>query len=260
MVMSNWLVQNRQWVFSGVGVSAIAGLLWVIRRLSSRNNQLPVPANHVTQSASINFSPTINLSQELKSPDAAKQEPAPVVLAKVTARPNLRAEGDRITKNICLQGDIWTLDRGVQGREKPFRALLLDVANAPTESRNIQSVCVKAVLLIQSKTYSPLPWVEEYTNAVWIGRADRKTVVLAVGEDRPMGSWYFVLDHRSDPYSVNSPSRMDFTHLAPITSGLPLEVQLIDVNSGELVARFHYLWTFDTTLNFAILKVPSNTE
>ena len=254
----HWVVRNKEWLFSGAGLTVLGIVWWLVKGLwGPEGGQQSPPTNQVTQSPSITVSPTFNITHESKTPETPMQEGAPILPAKAEERANLKAAAERITKNIYLQGDIWTLAPGVQSKERPFRALLLDVTNAPTDSWNIKSVCVKAVLVIQSKTYSPLPWIEEYTSAVRMGHADRKTIVLAVGEDRPMGSWYFVLNHRENRNSSNTPSKMDFTHLAPVTSDLPLEVQLVDVSSGELIAKFSYLWTFDTNLNFAILKLPN---
>jgi hypothetical protein len=48
---------------------------------------------------------------------------------------------------------------------------------------------------------------------------------------------------------------MDWTNMAPIPSDLPMEILLVDVESGELVANFEYFWTFDANLNWPILKV-----
>jgi hypothetical protein len=189
-------------------------------------------------------SPLAINSQKLRSPGEPKQ-----------TRANLKVEATKLGK-IYLQGDIWTLAPGAQSKEVPFRGLLIDVANVPTQSWNIKAVTVKAALTIQSRSYSPLPWLEEYTNTVRLEPAARKTIVLAAGHDRAMGSWHFVLNHRDNYNSVADPSRMDWTNMAPIPSNLRLEVLLVDVNSGELTARFEYLWTFDANLNWVILKAP----
>jgi hypothetical protein len=172
---------------------------------------------------------------------------------------------------IYLQGDIWTLApakakepmtssgpyRGAAPYTGPYRGLLMDVANLPAPSGNIKAATVKAVLKVQSRSYSPLPWLEEYTNAVRLEPAARKTIVLAVGDDHPAGSWHFVLNHRENRNSMNQPSQMDWTNLTPTISDIPLEITLVDVNSGELVATFEYLWTFDANLNWPILKTPN---
>jgi hypothetical protein len=119
-----------------------------------------------------------------------------------------------------------------------------------------KAVTVKAALTIQSRSYSPLPWLEEYTNAVRLEPAARKTAILAVGQDRPLGSWHFVLNHRDNRNSMNEPSRMDWTNMAPIPSGLPMEIMFVEVDSGELIGRFDYIWTFEANLNWPILKTP----
>ena len=254
--MWNWLAKNKEWLFSGVGVTALVGAWWFFRKLLiSRSDPLPAPVNQVTQTPTITVSPIFNLSQELRSPEEPKQEPPAVMPAPAVVRANLKEEATKIGK-IYLQGDIWTLAPGVQSKEAPFRGLLMDVANVPTQSWNIKAVTVKAVLKIQSRSYSPLPWLEEYTNTVRLEPAARKTIVLAVGHDRAMGSWHFVLNHRDNYNSVANPSRMDWTNMAPIPSDLPLEVLLVDVNSGELAAKFEYFWTLDANLNLPILKTP----
>jgi len=106
----------------------------------------------------------------------------------------------------------------------------------------------------RQRTYSPLPWLEEYTNLVYLETGARKTVVLAVGEDSRTGAWSFVLNHRKDYYTSNSVSEMDWTNQCPIPSDLPFEILMIDMNSGALLAKFVYIWTFDAQNNWPILK------
>jgi hypothetical protein len=256
-----WLAKNKEWLFSGVGVTALVGAWWFFRGvLISRSDPLPKRANRVTQTPTITVSPTFNLSQELRSPEGPKQEPPAIVPAPVVARANLKEEATKLGK-IYLQGDIWTLAPGMHNKEAPFRGLLMDVANVPTQSWNIKAVTVKAALKIQSRSYSPLPWLEEYTNRVRLEPAARKTIVLAAGHDGDaMGSWHFVLNHRDNYNSVANPSRMDWTNMAPIPSDLPLEVLLVDVHSGELAAKFEYFWTFDPNLNWPILKTSTEQD
>jgi len=69
--------------------------------------------------------------------------------------------------------------------------------------------------------------------------------------------WHFVLNHRDNRNSMNEPSRMDWTNMAPIPSGLPLGILFVDVDSGELVGEFDYVWTFEANLNWPILKTPN---
>lgn len=106
----------------------------------------------------------------------------------------------------------------------------------------------------RQRTYSPLPWLDEFTNTVHLEVGARKTVVLAVGEDSRTGIWNFVLNHRKDCYTSNKVSEMDWTNACPIPSDLPFEILMIDINSGALLSKFVYLWTFDAENNWPILK------
>ena len=53
--MWDWIVQNRQWVFSGIGIAAFAIGWWLIKKLFYRNNIGNPPSG-----ININVSPTIS--------------------------------------------------------------------------------------------------------------------------------------------------------------------------------------------------------
>jgi hypothetical protein len=95
--------------------------------------------------------------------------------------------------------------------------------------------------------------IDPFTNVVHLETGARKTVVLAVGEDSQTGIWSFVLNHRPD-YTSGPVSAMDWTNACPIPSDLPFEILMIDMNSGALLTKFVYLWTFDATNNYPFLK------
>jgi hypothetical protein len=67
-----------------------------------------------------------------------------------------------------------------------------------------------------------------------------------------LGWWHFVLNHRN----TYTDTPMDWSNGAPIPSDLPMEILLVDVNNGELVGKFDYLWTFDAKLGWPVLKTP----
>ena len=257
-IMWRWLVQNKEWVFSGVGLTVLATIWWVLTKLlPSRRGPSPGSANSVTQAPTITVSPTFNISQEARTPEQVRQEPpAPVPASK--ARANLRVEATKIGKP-WLQEDVWTLAPDDLLPKKRYKGLLADLANVPRASGNIKAVKVRASLTIGSRNYSPLPWLAEYTNVATLQPAARKTVLLAAGDDEPMGPWYFVLNHRERYTQAHHPSMMDWTNMAPINR-LPMEIVLVDVDSGELVAKFEYLWTFDSTLGFPILKTAPGRD
>lgn len=272
--MWSWLVKNREWVFCGVGVSVLAAMWWT-RKLfrpwfdGSKNEPLPAAAvNNVTQTPTITVSPSFTFSPQVANPDVKKEEPAASSPTPVIGRANLKVEAIKLD-HIYLQGDIWTLNPVSErwaslardgmlttGKERPHLALLIDIANVPTHSQNIGLAKVKGALKIQSRTYSPLPWLEEYTNAVRLGPADRKTVVLAVGSDHVggLGPWHLVLNHRNNSNSLAKPSKMDFKNLAPLTSDPLAKVLLVDIDTGELLVEFDFVWTFDLKSNRPVLN------
>jgi hypothetical protein len=256
LTMWDWIVQNKQWVFSGAGVTALGIIWWLVTKIWKRE---PAPAITTTQAPNTNITPsivmnpTINLGIEQPKPEPPKVILPPAPPATLKPRPNLCIEATKIGK-ISLEGDIWTLRPNPRNQIRPNRALLADISNVPTDETHTARATIRAAIRMdyggRQRTYSPLPWLDEFTNTVHLEIGARKTVVLAVGEDSKTGAWTFVLNHRKD-YTV---SEMDWTNQCPIPSDLPFEILMIDMNSGALLAKFVYLWTFDAENNWPILK------
>jgi hypothetical protein len=254
--MWDWIEQNKQWVFSGVGLTVLGALWWLSTKFWPKRE----PPISTTQNPNasiapiITMNPTINFPIEPRVPEPTKQvaPPTPPVLSVPKPRPNLCIEATKIGK-ISLEGDIWTF------RQKPGsnRALLADISNVPTDEMHTATAAIRAAIRMdyggRQRTYSPLPWLNEFTNVMYLEVGARKTVVLAVGEDSRTGIWNFVLNHRSD-YASGPVSAMDWTNACPIPSDLPFEILMIDMNSGALLTKFVYLWTFDATNNYPFLK------
>lgn len=80
--MWEWLTQNKEWVFSGIGLTVIGIVWWIVRQFGSRRE----PANAVTQSPSITVSPTIHVGSNLPLPEPHREQPRPVA---PRSRPNL---------------------------------------------------------------------------------------------------------------------------------------------------------------------------
>jgi hypothetical protein len=261
--MWEWIVQNKAWVFSGAGVTTLAVLWWLVTKFWPKREAAisTTQAPNTSITPVITMSPTINFQIEPRAPEPPKQvaPPAPAVPVALKPRPNLSIEEIKIGK-ISLEGDIWTLRPNSRGweRQQRYRALLADISNVPTDETHTANAAIRAAIRMdygdRQRTYSPLPWLEEFTNTVYLGTGERKTVVLAVGEDSQTGAWNFVLNHRKDYYTSNSVSEMDWTNQCPKPSGLPFEILMIDMNSGALLAKFIYLWTFDAQNNWPILK------
>ena len=250
--MWNWIVQNKPWVFSGCGITAFGVLWWIIKKFLPKHETAMAPVTTQASIApSIVMNPTINIDSRPPEP-ALVASPAPVATIS-KPKPNLCEEIK--TGKIYLAGDTWTLRPSTSD---PYRGLLADISNVPSDDAHTAQVAVKAGIRIEiggrSRTYSPLPWLEEFTNLVYLKTGARKTVVLAVGKITRMGVWTFVLNHREDYAESGAVTQMDWTNQCPIPSDLPFEILMFDMNSGTILAKFKYLWTFDVENNWPILK------
>jgi hypothetical protein len=256
-----WLLQNKQWVFSGIGVTALGALWWAITRLWPNRKAAVTTFQASNANISPNIAPvitnTINFP-ELRAPEPDKHiaSIAPIP-SKPEPRPNLCVEGIKMGK-ISLEDDVWTLRQTFGRNFRPKRALLADISNVPTEDMPAAKAAVRAAIRmdygIRQLTYSPLPWLEEFNNTVYLETGARKTVVVAVGEDSQTGGWSFVLNHRSDYVTKGSGSAMDWSNACPLPSDTPFEMLMIDMNSGAVLAKFVFVWTFDTANNWPCLK------
>jgi hypothetical protein len=262
--MWGWVVQNKEWVFSGAGLTALGVIWWLVVKFWPKREVITAPA--VTQAPttsiapSIVMSPTINFpAPEPRAPEPQKVAP-PVTSPPEKPKPNLCIEATKIG-TVALQGDIWTLKPNVGRWEPPkrYRALLVDISNVPTDEAHTARGKIRAGIRMdyggRPRTYSPLPWLEEYTNTVYLEPGARKTVVLCVGENSRTGQWTFVLHQRKDYYTSNTVSEMDWTNACPMPSDLPFEILMIDMDTGALLTKFVYLWTFDAENNWPILKL-----
>jgi hypothetical protein len=181
----------------------------------------------------------------------------PVALTAPKATPNLRVEGTKAGK-IIYEGGVWTFKNAIKEHPKRYRALVADISNVPADGMLGAKASVVAAIRMEyggrQWTYSPLPWLDEWNNLVYLETGARKTVVLAVGEDNKTGAWTFVLNHRKDYSGTAAISDIDWTNLCPSKSDLPLEILLIDMNTGAILEKFVYVWTFDVAQNWPMLK------
>jgi hypothetical protein len=258
--MWGWLVQNKQWVFDGSGIAALGVLWWLVKKFWPKGEVQTAPITTI-QAPSIApvITNTINFPAAALTPTP---EPPKIVNPPIPAapkpQPNLCVEAIK-TGKISLEGDIWTLrPRKAQEPGEQYRGLLADISNVPTDEAHTAKAAIRAAIRIEiggkPRTYTPLPWLEEFTNLIYLETGATKTVVLAVGKIARMGVWTFVLNHRRDYTGSSTPTQMDWTNQCPTPSDLPLEILMIDMNSGALLTKFVYVWTFDAENNWPILK------
>lgn len=86
--MWNWLAHNKEWVFSGVGLTVLAVGSWLVKRIFTRTPAAS-PINSVTQAPLINVAPVFNL------PHAASDKPENESSAASTARPDVEGQDGR---------------------------------------------------------------------------------------------------------------------------------------------------------------------
>jgi hypothetical protein len=277
--MWDWLVANKQWVFDGFGVAiatvALSVLIWLIKKFWSNREAAALPSITQAPITSVNpvidFKPTINVGTHAPEPPKPSPPTHPII-APVKVTPNLRVETTKRAK-ARLELDKWIIKRD-NDRDRPDvqRVLLADISNLPTDDAHTAKAAVRAAIKIKHHgntfNYSPLPWLDEFTNLVYIETGQRKSVVLAVGDNSPTGNWAFVLNHRADYHVGSAITEMDYSNPCPklwasvmnptaLEDGLPFELHLIDMNSGAILKKFEYTWTFDEEENWPILE-PRN--
>lgn len=251
MWMWNWVVQNKEWVFSGGGIAAFSVAVWLVRKFWKSE-----PVVTTIQAPSTNIAPvfTNTINFPVAAPTPAPEPSKVPVPAGPKPQPNLCVEAIKNGK-IYLASDIWTLRPSAS---EPYRGLFADISNVPTDEAHTAKAAIRAAIRMEIGgkpcTYSPLPWLDEFTNLVYLETGARKTVVLAVGKIARMGVWTFVLNRRKDYYTNNTISEMDWTNQCPIPSDLPFELLMIDMNSGAILAKFKYLWMYDAELRWPSLK------
>jgi hypothetical protein len=77
-----WILQNKEWIFSGIGVTVLAALLWLIRKMFGGKRNDPPPGININVSPTI--SPTSNQSNTTSPPDGNRQsttQPVPDIKA-----------------------------------------------------------------------------------------------------------------------------------------------------------------------------------
>jgi hypothetical protein len=88
LTMWDWIVQNKQWVFSGVGIAILGALWWFINKFWPRRETPQAPAPVLTTQAPtttiapvITMNPTIHIPMQSPAPEAPK--PIPEVAVSV---------------------------------------------------------------------------------------------------------------------------------------------------------------------------------
>ncbi len=131
--MLDWISQNKQWVFSGAGITVLAAVWWFLTKLNAKSPAAsPSISNTVTQSPVITVAPVINvLPQELKRNQARE-------LIEAIADVRILAQEAKTAAEV-LDAKANAL-RGGRGEDATV------IRAAPTDHGN----CVNALIRLQS--------------------------------------------------------------------------------------------------------------
>jgi hypothetical protein len=142
-LMWDWLNQNKQWVFSGIGVAALGPIWWMWKRFL-RREPATSPGNTVTQTPNLTQSPTININVPQPHTSQPPEQPRPAAIPR--SRPNLICVGPERIRVHYFNNDkgeeyfYQTVD------ENGLDALVAWFRNEPgTSARGIQHVRVNII-------------------------------------------------------------------------------------------------------------------
>lgn len=215
--MWHWLAQNKQWVFSGAGLTVLAVLWWLAKRLAlTARPSSPNTNNSITQAPVINVSPTFNVSQAARPVPSLsttssggvppRELPSREETAKREFEPNL----------VCVKTfttHLYATDPFVfrDARDSPVQgdaALVVVIANRPVAGRGVATVySVKAQIICRSgnqEIYSGLgAWIDHFSNAVDFPPAQSQKLIIAITNARLPGLVFGM----TNPRSYRVPSR-----------------------------------------------------
>ncbi len=189
--MWDWLNQNKEWVFSGIGVLALA---WILKWLFSSLLREPAtsPGNTVTQSPSLTQSPSITVSPTIhltpsQAPVEPPKQPRPVAIPR--SRSNLICVGPetvRVLFNSNDKGEEYFYRTDDQGDQDGSDAVVAWFRNEPgAGARGIQQVRVNIIYRDSSgkEIGAGLPrasWLEDNGDVMDFYVGDSHAVILVL--------------------------------------------------------------------------------
>jgi hypothetical protein len=248
--MWHWVAQNKEWLFSGAGITLLVVLLWFVKKLLRTDKPAAGTvrasssvSNVVTaQGVNINVSPNISpVISPIMSPTGSN--------AYEVAQRALKRQDERILSNVgCLRPEVTTVlvdeesDVWSKGSGEGLLAVLLPFSNEPQPGKKTLSVqSLKARL-----TYYQRDRVEEFKridSGCWLKEA-YNSIYLDVG-----GIVYLIAAVQGEGYTfaVANPRYSAARYSQDRTSGehLPagiyeLKVGLTSGDYGELAETYWF--------------------
>ena len=178
--MWEWIVQNKQWVFSGAGITVLGVLWWLVakfwpkREAATSTTQAP----NTSIAPVITMNPTINFPIEPRAPEPPKQVAPPAPEVPAAPKPNFQfVESRTISAHRGLQDEQFHESRQGLG---DFQVSVVCFRNEAIVGKAVQEPSVKTHIIYKNKNG------EEITDAprgVWLGHYG-DTISFEAGQKR----------------------------------------------------------------------------
>jgi|GEM_PF-6210127 len=267
--MWDWIVQNKQWVFSGAGVSIIAAVLWFLNKLLRPEPKTPTPAsNSVVQAPVISVAPVFHLPHAAESPQVTK--PDTQITPTLPTRHTPPEENDPGPKLYSLPPRIIGVSEkdveegtGILEGGEALRAVVATFrmkkpstdghdtyVTARLSYRTTEEIVGREVSReIHRVNYGT--WVDEEFNFVEMTLTDTKELVLVLqvpGDAQCVA----VQDNRHSTAKYNG---LAYQKLEPHADSFFIDVTLVDAKYGPVIA-YTYKIEVDPLKVHEIIRVP----
>ena len=231
-----WLTQNKEWLFSGIGITVFAVLFWLLRKLlgSSPAATPAMPSSALTQSPAITVSPTINLTQ------------VTAALEKPTASPVTQKGIERELPSIqCVQSESRT-----NGDRRIIVAVFKNVPKSEVGQRTSLAEKVTAHLTYSNPEHEDEKrihvnfgtWVEHTSHFAIFRPGETNSLIVALRKRQQL----FALDNpnSSDPWNRFHPGQVvpEAEEKEIPWENFTVEISLVDHG----VTLFHSLCRFES--------------
>ena len=257
--MWNWLAQNKEWVFSGVGLTVLAVGCWLVKRIFTRKSAAS-PINSVTQAPVINVAPVFNL------PHPTSEKPKNESSAASTARPAEEAlDGRPVLRSLPPRICFLTESEDGYGFIEGGDSLRAVIATFRMYKPSADPRGTQVIARLSYRTKSDFGiretleevhrvnqgmWVDEGFNSIEFTLTDTKELILAVDGG---GKCIAIQDNRHSVSKFKQPSVYEF---GKDVDAFFVDVTLVDELYGVIIT-----YTYKIEINplkvHEIIRVPT---
>jgi hypothetical protein len=196
--MRDWIVQNKEWLFSGAGIAVLAAAWWILKKIVRPESRitLATPANtSVVQAPAISVAPVFNLPHVEANPQRSAPAlalPEPNLVFCQIGFPHLYRIGDEFRAHVS---------EGLENPFPKFRGIVAEIMNASKPDGSVgPAKKIKAELAIQlddrEEILGPLTWTDTNCNTVSIEMGNPAQIILVVAKKAEPGEWKVPINRR----------------------------------------------------------------